>query len=54
MPDKDAPSGSFDHEIGLRYSLDGLRDYPYFTETDHRNVLQTNAEALSTNSTPVA
>lgn len=36
----------FGQEIGLRYTLDGVRDYPHFTDGDPARVLTGDAESL--------
>lgn len=36
----------FGQEIGLRYTLDGIRDYPRFTDQDRALVLHANAQSL--------
>ena len=36
----------FGQEIGLRYTLDGIRTYPHFTDSDRTQVLATNAQTL--------
>lgn len=36
----------FGQEIGLRYTLDGIRDYPRFAAEQHKLVLESNANSL--------
>ena len=36
----------FGQEIGLRYTLDGIRTYPHFTDSDRAKVLESNARIL--------
>jgi predicted TIM-barrel fold metal-dependent hydrolase len=36
----------FGQEIGLRYTLDGIRDYPRFSDDDRIHVLTTSAQAI--------
>lgn len=36
----------FGQEIGLRYTLDGIRTYPHFTDSDRTKILETNARIL--------
>jgi predicted TIM-barrel fold metal-dependent hydrolase len=42
----------FGQEIGLRYTLGGIHDYPHFTDGDRQHVLHTNAETLFINPAP--
>ena len=36
----------FGQEIGLRYTLDGIRNYPRFSDDDRTRVLTANAQSL--------